>query len=335
MKRQMIMKVLKISIIVAVYNIGEYISRCVDSLASCKLPDAEIILVDDGSTDDSGSICDEYAKDIAYVTTCHKPNGGLSDARNHGLERASGEWIIFMDGDDCVKSAKLQEFASMLGSMSADVVFNDCIIDNLKTKRETETRQTVGVATLEGMLSKPGAMWNVWRYAYRREFLLRNSLNFKVGFLAEDMDFTARILSMPDLRIDFLHLPYYVYSYHRGGSIMEQPSLRFIASMTEIAQAHYRQLLHRKDKVAKQLRRKLLRDHVYQYAKVRHFGGNELKAFKMLYRESSMPFNSMIFKIVGALICLTKYQYTARCYINPLNAISSRLRSRHSMISRR
>ena len=89
-----------VSVIVAVYNIEEYLPRCVESIMHQTYRKLEIILVDDGSTDGSGDICDEYAGKDDRILVIHKKNGGLSDARNAGLERASGDYIGFVDGDD-------------------------------------------------------------------------------------------------------------------------------------------------------------------------------------------------------------------------------------------
>lgn len=92
----------KISVIVPVYNVEKFIRRCLDSIINQTLKDLEIILVDDGSTDNSGVICDEYAKLDNRITVIHKENGGLSSARNIGLDFAKGDWIAFVDSDDYI-----------------------------------------------------------------------------------------------------------------------------------------------------------------------------------------------------------------------------------------
>lgn len=91
-----------ISIIVPVYNVTKYLRCCVDSILAQTFPDIEVLLVDDGSTDDSGAICDEYAKKDSRVRVFHKTNGGVSSARNLGLDEAKGKWIMFVDSDDKV-----------------------------------------------------------------------------------------------------------------------------------------------------------------------------------------------------------------------------------------
>ena len=89
-----------VSIIVPVYNAEKYLNRCVDSILSQAMTDFELLLIDDGSKDNSGRICDEYATKDARVRVFHKPNGGVSSARNLGLDNAIGKWITYVDADD-------------------------------------------------------------------------------------------------------------------------------------------------------------------------------------------------------------------------------------------
>ena len=91
-----------ISVIVAVYNVEKYLDKCVESIVKQTYHELEIILVDDGSKDNSGKICDEWAEKDSRIHVIHKQNGGLSDARNYGLKASNGEWICFVDGDDYI-----------------------------------------------------------------------------------------------------------------------------------------------------------------------------------------------------------------------------------------
>ncbi len=92
----------RISIIVPVYNVEKYLKKCVDSILGQTFTDFELLLIDDGSTDNSGSICDELAKTDNRIKVIHKENGGLSDARNIGIEVAKGDFIGFIDSDDYI-----------------------------------------------------------------------------------------------------------------------------------------------------------------------------------------------------------------------------------------
>ena len=98
----------KVSVIVPVYNVEKYLRECVDSILSQTYTCFELILVDDGSTDNSGAICDDYAKENRRIKVIHKENGGLSDARNVGIEAANGSYYTFIDSDDCISDNYLE-----------------------------------------------------------------------------------------------------------------------------------------------------------------------------------------------------------------------------------
>lgn len=110
-----------ISIIIPVYNTEKYLRRCIDSVISQTYKDWELILVDDGSTDESGKICDEYAEKDERIIVFHKTNGGVSSARNVGLDNANGEWVSFVDADDWIE-ADYVEIINNIGN-NPDIVF--------------------------------------------------------------------------------------------------------------------------------------------------------------------------------------------------------------------
>lgn len=107
-----------ISIIVPVYNVEQYLHRCLDSILAQTFTDFEVLVIDDGSPDRCGEICDEYAKKDSRIRVFHKENGGVSSARNLALDNAKGRWIGFVDPDDCVSS----EYLNLMGYEDADVI---------------------------------------------------------------------------------------------------------------------------------------------------------------------------------------------------------------------
>lgn len=124
-----------ISIVVPVYNTEKYLCRCVDSLLAQSYPALEIVLVDDGSTDSSGTICDEYAKKDKRVAVVHKKNGGLSSARNAGIDAAKGKYVGFVDSDDYVSVDMYERLVDALGD-------NPCDVANLMYVRAYESGET-------------------------------------------------------------------------------------------------------------------------------------------------------------------------------------------------
>lgn len=110
-----------ISVIVPVYNVEEYLNRCIESIINQTYRDFEVILVDDGSTDNSGVICDEYSNTIEYINTIHKKNGGLSSARNVGIDYARGETITFIDSDDYISPYYLEILKKLISHEGVEV----------------------------------------------------------------------------------------------------------------------------------------------------------------------------------------------------------------------
>ena len=113
-----------VSVIVPIYKVQPYIRRCIDSVMMQTYGDFELLLVDDGSPDDCGRICDEYAEKDNRIRVIHKKNGGLSDARNAGLDAATGEYIYFLDGDDCILPDLLEKAVARMECGLDMVVFS-------------------------------------------------------------------------------------------------------------------------------------------------------------------------------------------------------------------
>ena len=110
-----------ISVIVPIYNVEQYLERCVYSILKQSYHNLEIILVDDGSTDDSGRLCDELKEIDSRITVLHKANGGLSDARNVGLNKVTGEWISFIDSDDWIHEDYIKNLYNLVNCNSCEI----------------------------------------------------------------------------------------------------------------------------------------------------------------------------------------------------------------------
>lgn len=111
----------KVTVIVPVYNVSSFLSKCIESICEQEYPFLEIILVDDGSTDESGKICDSYAEKDARIKVIHKQNQGVSSARNTGLDVATGRWICFVDGDDYIMPEYVSYMLALGVAYDADI----------------------------------------------------------------------------------------------------------------------------------------------------------------------------------------------------------------------
>ena len=185
-----------ISVIVPVYKAEKYLRRCIDSILAQTYTDFELLLIDDGSPDRSGEICDEYAKQDSRVRVFHKPNGGVSSARNMGLDNARGEWITFVDADDYIHSDFLKEYSRyedvdlVVGSF--EVFGTDDkwagILKNC-TYNHTQILRYVARIALHINFRVP------WVKLFKRNIIRENSLYFNEKvFYAEDWLFVLNYL---------------------------------------------------------------------------------------------------------------------------------------------
>ncbi|EPD52348.1 hypothetical protein HMPREF1210_01701 [Paenisporosarcina sp. HGH0030] len=187
------------SIIVPVYKVEKYLSRCVESLINQTFENIEIILVNDGSPDSCPQICDNYAVKDSRIKTIHKENGGLSDARNFGLRQAHGDYLFFVDSDDYIELDTCEQFLSVLGSNNPDIVVGNAKrIENESVKlMQHQFFNNSQIVTGEYYLKKElksGTMYmTAWQNLYNKEFLINNKLEFKYGLLHEDEQFTPRV----------------------------------------------------------------------------------------------------------------------------------------------
>jgi len=213
------------SVIVPVYKVEPYIHRCVDSLLAQVYQDFEIILVDDGGEDACPRICDDYAAKDSRITVIHKPNGGLSDARNAGLRTAKGEYVLFVDSDDAVQPNALQCF-SEIAQANYDIICADgnVIGGNLCFAHISEYGAFSGEAFLKRSLTCNQMPMAAVLNLYRRAFLLENQLFFKDGILHEDEQFTPRAFLKADTVFNS-GIVFYDYYIH-GGSITRSPNLQ-------------------------------------------------------------------------------------------------------------
>jgi len=189
------------SVIIPVYNVLPYLREAVDSVLKQDFKgEFEVILVDDGSTDGSGAVCDEYAKQEVSknikIKVIHKPNGGLSSARNAGLDVARGEYIVFLDSDDWFADGVLSKFAELLGQSTPDLLevsfFSVYPDRGIVPEREKNCRKEQ-IIPMKEFLTTCWLGTSAWRVIYRRNLLNSNTLRFKEGILAEDMLFNAQV----------------------------------------------------------------------------------------------------------------------------------------------
>ena len=181
----------KISVIIPVYNVEKYLCACVNSVINQTYKNLEIILVDDGSTDKSGAICDEYALKDERIKVFHKSNGGLSSARNYGLDRMSGDYVFFLDSDDFISLQCLEKMLEVSIEQNADIVSS--LNKRFATESDLITQNTVkkeivvysSKQTLENTFKKTENFFVVsWAKLYKYKTF--DNLRFTEGVIHED-----------------------------------------------------------------------------------------------------------------------------------------------------
>ena len=203
----------KVSVIVPIYNVEKYLEKCINSLLSQTLEDIQIILVNDGSKDNSGNIAKEYEKNnndrVIYV---EKENGGLSDARNYGLKYATGDFIVFLDSDDYIEKNAYEEMYNKAIEENADYVECDFIWE---FPNKIRVDKQYPYKNKKEMLSfVRGVAWNK---LIKRQLIIDNNLEFPKGLRYEDIEFTYKLIPFVN-KFAYVDKPF-IHYVQREGSI--------------------------------------------------------------------------------------------------------------------
>ena len=221
---------MKYSVIIPVYNVDNYLSRCIDSLLAQNYVDLEILLIDNGSKDQSGQICEDYAAQFSNITAYHIPNKGVGSARNFGLSKAKGEFICFVDADDYLVGNLFSDVESQLNSQLDLLVFS---YYNSIEKNLSEIDRSAKILPTEGKKDKSDfialfqelwltdMMYTVWNKIYRREFLEEHQIVFESYELGEDVRFNLNVYQHVNAVL-LVKSCYYVYISGRIDSAMGQ-----------------------------------------------------------------------------------------------------------------
>ena len=213
-----------ISIVVPVYNVEEYLKQCLDSILEQTFSNYEVILVNDGSTDSSGLICQEYAEKDARIRYFEKENGGLSDARNYGIEQAQGEYLTFVDSDDFLDVSHLSILYNALVNNDADISIANYA--NYQTSTATFYLHTFGeyyeknytseelIDDLSILERNDLSFSTIWGSLYKKSVF--SFLRFPKGVIGEDVALIYKIYTQVD-KIVYVHKDTYIYRENDSG----------------------------------------------------------------------------------------------------------------------
>lgn len=218
------------SIILPCYNVENYLPRAIESVLNQTNPDFELLVVIDGSPDNSKTIAEKYALNDNRIKVFEKPNGGLSDARNYGLERAKGEFVYFMDSDDWIEPNLLEDNLKIIQDENLDFIIFGYIQDDEDADGNLIASKVVAPKISELIKGQPieldvhyiGLMGYAWNKVYRRSFLNQHNFRFEKGIsLVEDILFNAPIYTISQ-KIVFNPKAYYHYFNRPVVTLMKQ-----------------------------------------------------------------------------------------------------------------
>lgn len=207
----------RLSIIVPLYNVEDYVERCISSIVSQSINamDYELIVVNDGSTDNSPSIVKELQECYPFITLINKENGGLSSARNKGLDVASGDYIFFIDADDWISPNTLPKLLDTINSFPEDIILFKLteVYSNGRTKAiDFHLPENSSVILVEDYICNYTILSSAWQGLFKRRLFTDHSIQMPEGFLAEDDDVAVKLFSVAET---MYYLPLDVYNYYQ------------------------------------------------------------------------------------------------------------------------
>lgn len=216
-----------VSIVIPVYNVMKYLNGCLESIKAQTYEDWECILIDDGSTDNSGYICDEYSERDSRFKVFHIPNGGVGNARNLGIEKISGKWVAFIDSDDTISPTYIESLVDAAENYNSDLTVTRYSIENENTSQIKDynfipgffLRQEMGTFFLK---QTHHFFYSSCYKLYKAEILLKNPIRFATDInLGEDLLFSTSFLSYIT-SVAFINGGKYCYLQHKGSLIQRE-----------------------------------------------------------------------------------------------------------------
>lgn len=279
----------KFSVIIPVYNVEKYLNECVDSVLAQSYQDFEIILIDDGSTDLSGDICDQYEREFNCVKVVHQNNYGLSEARNTGIRTAQGKYLVFLDSDDYFKEDGLGTLSQIIEKNNPEVIINNyyCVTENTETLCSKNWKFPEIINASERALIECSDARNIiltaWCVVVRKDYLMNHNLMFYPGIKHEDELWTPQIIINSN-KIAFNEKAFYCYRMERPGSIVKEPDIKklfdkifIVDKLTEFAEQKDR----KKCRAVKQRCAKLITGVIRSLVEY-----SDTKSYKMLMDET-------------------------------------------------
>lgn len=278
----------KLSVIIPIYNVEQYLPKCLDSVINQTYKDLEIICVNDCSPDNSLKICKEYAtKDSRIKIINREKNGGLSAARNSGLDNASGEYIYFIDSDDYIDLDYVEKMVEMMTIAKTDIVLNlNSKIKDSKYSFFTKQHIKQSNCYLNPKMLADKQPWSAWSALYNRDFIEKYKIRFPEGYVCED-----------------IHFHYFVYLYAQSLYVFDGPSYYYTVRENSI--------MHSNNDID------LMRLNIFEliYEDLSRFGFLDLYKLRLLYPPLKIQNNEKYTMFKDYICKISSYlQISLECY---------------------
>lgn len=292
----------KISVIVPIYNAEIYLRRCVDSLLAQTFTDFELLLIDDGSPDNSGQICDEYAQKDHRVRVFHKKNGGVASARQMGTDVAQGEYIIHADPDDWVDAFMLAEMYDVIVAKDADLLFTNFFIDRIDGIKYKKQQTELSSQELLKNILKGNVMGVLWNKLIKRELYKKYKIRYIEDInYCEDVLILAQLLIHDEIKISYLNKAFYHYNTCNNNSITQNYTKdsflyrkKFILSLEKMLSDKYKNEL---DSAALDVKFEAFSHHVLSETDYKGLRPHTIKTVL----QSTLSFKGKVFFIVASI----------------------------------
>lgn len=292
---------MKISVIIPVYNVEEYLTQCIESVLMQSYDDKEILLINDGSTDGSKSICENYAENYTFIKLINKKNEGLSEARNDGILNASGDYLLFLDSDDFWSEDFLSDVVKILKKYKdLDFLFfryknfyqqKNIMVDSHLNMSEEMTKADGPTFLKHIFMHNPGFNWFAVLYLIKRDYIIQYQLFFEKGKKYEDMLWTPQIF-LKAKSITYIDKSVYVYRRERTGSITSDFSSENLEDGIFISKFWYKKLMDDALDMDESLKMRLLNNLCTRYFVAIWFSGklrkNERRNMIRLLKENDI-----------------------------------------------
>lgn len=284
-----------VSVIIPIYKVEQYLRRCIDSIVNQTYTNLEIILVDDGSPDNCSQICDEYAAKDKRIIVIHKENGGLSDARNAGLEICKGEYVSFVDSDDWIANSFVEQLVNAVILHDADISVTNFIYEPRSSVAKAKPDSNIEILDSQQSVKK---LWSndyvtfvtAWGKIYKAS--LFTSIRFPKGKIHED-EYTTYKLLYQSKKTVFLNQPLYFY-FQRKDSITAKASSNSLKILDAMIERYLFFKEHNENEIVELCLRTLCWDLLFAYSlRKSTIQGYSVKDMLNLYRTAVVDYENI------------------------------------------